>query len=180
MTTLTFQDVRDAAPVLSLIVAFISAIVAYSARMIAQNALRLNLQIYQDRQSNFTVALNKAAAHNHEGARYLLFDVDIHNHSDMKNTFGCQLELTYRHPNGLTRLVTIDHDPAHLTSASKGDLKGFDKKPRLEEKDTKRAWLCFIEPVNTPDGYHNHKYELVITDNHQASVRRDVYLLNQL
>jgi hypothetical protein len=180
MTTITFQDLKDIAPWCSIAVAIVAALIAWSARLVAAKALRLNQQVYNDRQSNFTIELNQAAAHRQKSSRYLFFNIDIHNLSDMKNSFSCRLELTYKNPEGTIRRVIIDHDPENIKASGKQNLSGFDTKPRLEEKHSQSGWLCFIEPANIPVGYSNLKYELIVTDNHHNTTRREVYLLNEL
>lgn len=174
------QTLKDLAPFIAIGVAIVAALIAWSARSIAGEALELNRQIYNDRQSNFNIELNQAAAYKHKGTRYLYFNIDIHNLSDMKNSFACQLELTFKNTEGTIRQVTVDHNPENIKDSGKQDLMGFDRKPRLEEKQSQSGWLCFIEPANVPAGYSNWKYELIITDNHHNSARREVYLLNQL
>ena len=164
--------------IIAAIAAAVSAFSAFKSRGFAKRSYELAMQIYSDRQSNFSLNLiNSYRWKSKDKRKFLLFHITINNKSDSKSSFRAEIVIEYlRNDQSVARVIT-PHNENLKDNLPQKDLSVFSNDIRVEEKGMQSKWLIFEQPTTVFNEYKIEKYSIKLTDTAGNSQSTDCYML---
>lgn len=158
------------------IAAIVSSISAYRNSKFAQKN-------YVDKQSNFSLYIIKSFRWSSvidSKQKFLLFNVEISNKSESKNSYKSELEIEYFRKNESRGKLKLPHNESLSKNIIKPELIFFPNEIRVDERGIQSKWLIFEQPQGFFKKNRILEYSIELTDTHGKTKIARILIMNEI